>query len=232
MASYYWIKLYHEILDDPKMGRLPDRAWRRCIELFLLAGDAEQDGALPSLEDIAWRLNISEAELSEDLQILESAGLIVQDNETGHIVNFTRMQGRGKPKDQILSYMRKDWYRKYLSSKHWKETRKRALESAGHRCENCGIRGHRKSKYSEAYEQYCAPCDNWSLYWNLSPDLKCPYCGISLPTIVSLHVHHLTYENLGNEADEDLLVLCKDCHREIHGYIETEVEEELGEKRE
>ena len=26
MASRYWIKLYHEILDDPKMGRLTDRS--------------------------------------------------------------------------------------------------------------------------------------------------------------------------------------------------------------
>ncbi len=24
MSSNYWIKLYHEILDDPKMGRLFD----------------------------------------------------------------------------------------------------------------------------------------------------------------------------------------------------------------
>jgi len=29
MGSPYWIKLYHEILNDPKMGRLPDRLWRR-----------------------------------------------------------------------------------------------------------------------------------------------------------------------------------------------------------
>ena len=28
----YWIKLYHEILDDPKMGRLSDRTWRRTNE--------------------------------------------------------------------------------------------------------------------------------------------------------------------------------------------------------
>ena len=44
MASRYWIKLYHEILEDPKMGRLSDRQFRRVIELFLLAGDCEMDG--------------------------------------------------------------------------------------------------------------------------------------------------------------------------------------------
>ena len=56
MASRYWIKLYHEILDDPKMGRLTDRQYRRVIELFLMAGDCEMDGGLPALVDIDLRL--------------------------------------------------------------------------------------------------------------------------------------------------------------------------------
>lgn len=29
----------------------------------------------------------------------------------------------------------------------------------------------------------------------------------------SLEVHHLTYERLGDERDEDLEVLCRECHR-------------------
>lgn len=32
-----------------------------------------------------------------------------------------------------------------------------------------------------------------------------------------LNVHHNTYENLGNERDEDLFVLCKRCHSIFHG---------------
>jgi 5-methylcytosine-specific restriction endonuclease McrA len=31
-----------------------------------------------------------------------------------------------------------------------------------------------------------------------------------------LHVHHKTYENLGREPSQDLIVLCKDCHRKHH----------------
>jgi hypothetical protein len=31
-----WIKLYTEILQDPKMGRLTDRQYRTCVNLFLL----------------------------------------------------------------------------------------------------------------------------------------------------------------------------------------------------
>lgn len=31
------------------------------------------------------------------------------------------------------------------------------------------------------------------------------------------HLHHLTYERLGAELLTDLLLLCEDCHRRIHG---------------
>jgi len=41
---------------------------------------------------------------------------------------------------------------------------------------------------------------------------KCENCGDTK----DLNVHHLTYENLGNERPEDLKVLCSRCHREIH----------------
>jgi len=31
-----------------------------------------------------------------------------------------------------------------------------------------------------------------------------------------LHVHHRTYERLGRELDEDLIVLCAACHKHFH----------------
>ena len=31
-----------------------------------------------------------------------------------------------------------------------------------------------------------------------------------------LHTHHRTYDNLGHENDEDLIVLCADCHSLFH----------------
>lgn len=43
-------------------------------------------------------------------------------------------------------------------------------------------------------------------------DYKCDRCGSSK----NIQVHHLTYENLGEEKDEDLVVLCQKCHSELH----------------
>jgi len=41
---------------------------------------------------------------------------------------------------------------------------------------------------------------------------KCEKCGSEK----NLCVHHLTYENVGDEKMEDLMVLCLKCHKEIH----------------
>ena len=37
----------------------------------------------------------------------------------------------------------------------------------------------------------------------------------------SLHVHHRTYENLGEESPDDVIVLCRDCHEKHHNIQKT-----------
>ena len=41
---------------------------------------------------------------------------------------------------------------------------------------------------------------------------KCQRCDATK----NLHVHHVTYKNIGNELDEDLLLLCRSCHAKEH----------------
>lgn len=45
---------------------------------------------------------------------------------------------------------------------------------------------------------------------------KCRLCG-AMGSRHSLHVHHNSYDNLGNEPLEDLITLCKECHERHHG---------------
>ena len=92
MASKYWIKLYHEILDDPKMGQMPDRLWRRTIELFLLAGDVNKEGRLPPAKDIAWRLHLSVDGLSDDLSLLATYGIVHEENGQYIVTKFSERQ--------------------------------------------------------------------------------------------------------------------------------------------
>jgi hypothetical protein len=39
---------------------------------------------------------------------------------------------------------------------------------------------------------------------------------------VTLHVHHLTYENLYKEKLIDLIVLCEKCHKNFHNTVKTD----------
>ena len=47
-----------------------------------------------------------------------------------------------------------------------------------------------------------------------SARFRCELCNKKGP---GLNVHHRTYKRRGHEASKDLIVLCKKCHKEIHG---------------
>ena len=94
MSSKYWIKLYHEIIDDPKMMRMPDEMFAKTIKLFLLAGDHDQDGELPSPEDIAWRLRYDPGDVDVTLRYLERNGITSMNSSgTWFISKWAERQG-------------------------------------------------------------------------------------------------------------------------------------------
>jgi 5-methylcytosine-specific restriction endonuclease McrA len=44
---------------------------------------------------------------------------------------------------------------------------------------------------------------------------RCALCNSDRP----LEAHHRTYERIGNERQDDLIVLCSPCHRRHHGIM-------------
>lgn len=93
MASNFWIKLYHEILHDPKMGKLPDNVWRRAIELFLLAGELDDGGKLPDTEDLSWHLHRpSMEELETELAHLEKVEILTRLEDGWLVTKFAERQ--------------------------------------------------------------------------------------------------------------------------------------------
>jgi hypothetical protein len=104
MASKYWIKLYHEILDDPKMGRMPDRLWRRTIELFLIAGEQDEDGTLPKLGDVAYRLRLSDDELESDLKQLQDLNIVHQEGDSWTVTRFAERQAPVSDAERMRRY--------------------------------------------------------------------------------------------------------------------------------
>lgn len=56
---------------------------------------------------------------------------------------------------------------------------------------------------------------------------KCELCGSSN----KLEVHHATYEHLGEERDDELFCLCRNCHEIIHSLIEKRNKNARDEER-
>lgn len=105
MKSNYWMKLYFEILHDPKMSKLSDRQWRRTIELFLLAGEHELDGSLPPVEDIAWQLRTSVKALEIDLSKIAEFGIVSrQADGTWVVTNFEKRNAPVTGTERIRNY--------------------------------------------------------------------------------------------------------------------------------
>lgn len=102
MASKYWLKLYHEILDDVKVCRLPDSSYRRFIECLLLAGELGEDGLLPEIEVMAWRLRIDEKTCQQDMSRLALAGIVHLDESNRWVVTkFAERQAPVSDKERM-----------------------------------------------------------------------------------------------------------------------------------
>lgn len=75
--TYYWIKLYYDLLDDHKVGNLPDSLKWRFIQCLLVAGETREDGFLPPVDVMAFRIRpITPEALNDDLSRLARPGLV------------------------------------------------------------------------------------------------------------------------------------------------------------
>jgi hypothetical protein len=109
----YWMKLWFDILRDPKMGMLPDRLWRRVIELFLLAGQNGEDGLLPDVPTIAWQLNKPVTAIVADLNKIAEVGIVQEIQEGKWVVtNFKKRNEPVNPAKRTKDFRRRERYEK------------------------------------------------------------------------------------------------------------------------
>lgn len=63
-----WVKLYRDLLDDRDWHKLDGEAAKMLVNLWLIG--SESDGLLPSIEDLAFRLRVSEQHVDKCLKKL------------------------------------------------------------------------------------------------------------------------------------------------------------------
>ena len=84
------------------MGRMSDKQFRRTIELFLIAGKEDNNGILPSLDDIAWMLHASKKEVQTLLRDLKAVGIVSEiGSEKYEITNFSERQNSEMTRSEI-----------------------------------------------------------------------------------------------------------------------------------
>jgi hypothetical protein len=107
MPGKYWIKLYHEMLYDRKVASLDDRLWRRVVECFLLAGELNDGGYLPSLEDMAWAFRVDEEQIETELNELIRLGILEFKDERYFVRKFSDRQ-KAMPKAEYMRRKREE----------------------------------------------------------------------------------------------------------------------------
>lgn len=75
-----WFRVYDDLVDDPKVQRLPAELVKALLNLWCLA--SKNGGLLPSVDEIAFKLRMKGGRVDSILDQLRWAGLI-DDDETG-----------------------------------------------------------------------------------------------------------------------------------------------------
>jgi hypothetical protein len=82
-----WLRLYDEVLDNPKVQRLSDNMFRHWIGLLCLANRGNPRGRIPhNLHDIAYSLRLSPSKTRRVLDELVEKGLLVYEQNSEHIM--------------------------------------------------------------------------------------------------------------------------------------------------
>ena len=112
-TNNYWMKLWFDILRDPKMGMLPDRLWRRVIELFLIAGQRGEEGLLPDVPEIAWQLNRSAQSITNDLEKIRKTGIVdINVDGVWYVTNFKKRNAPVDYAKRIKDFRQRERYEK------------------------------------------------------------------------------------------------------------------------
>ena len=96
--GYVWIKIRTNLIDNPKFMQLPDQAKSTYFELYLLAGKSDAFGLIlagdvtATIQDLAWILRKSDADMQNALDELQRAELVDLDGGVT-VTKFASEQG-------------------------------------------------------------------------------------------------------------------------------------------
>lgn len=101
-----WFRMYDEILDDPKVQKLPPALFRMWVNALALC--SRNGGKLPAVEDIAFALRETQESVSSAFHTLTELGLCVTDGETFQPKNWKKRQYKSDTStDRVREYRKR-----------------------------------------------------------------------------------------------------------------------------
>ena len=71
-----WLRLYTEVVNDPKVQKLDGESFKVWVNLLCIAKETDRSGSLPPLSDLVFLLRMEEKKLRKKLAVLKNSGLI------------------------------------------------------------------------------------------------------------------------------------------------------------
>ena len=100
-----WLRLWTDLLDDPKIKGLTDLEFRVFVCLLCFASECEKNGNIPhSLDDISWRLRLQKSDLEPVILSLKTQKILIQ-NTNG--IKFKNWKKRQPKSDNVLERVKK-----------------------------------------------------------------------------------------------------------------------------
>jgi hypothetical protein len=87
-----WLRLYHSVLDDPKVQRLSAADFKFWINALICASQNTPRGVLPDIDHLAFRLHSSREAVEKRLKTSQEVGLIHFENGFYRIHNWDARQ--------------------------------------------------------------------------------------------------------------------------------------------
>jgi hypothetical protein len=86
----HWFRVYDDVVDDPKVQRLEPLLFKALINLWCLT--STNDGVLPPIDEIAFKLRMNRQKARRVLDALKAAGLFEDDERGTHPHNWKGRQ--------------------------------------------------------------------------------------------------------------------------------------------
>lgn len=103
----YWLKLFTEIIDDPKLAEIPEWAKWCFVEFLCLAKENDKGGELQPVTKMAWRLRKTAKQVEAALRTLKEVGVVHSTGATWIVTNFAKRQAPSESAERVRRFREK-----------------------------------------------------------------------------------------------------------------------------